>query len=47
MGRCISPLNNCKSTFDSDPIGLSIWLAERLNDCHLVYLHVMRDDFFQ
>jgi N-ethylmaleimide reductase len=32
---------------DSDPVGLSTWLAKRLNDCKLAYLHVMRGDFFQ
>jgi N-ethylmaleimide reductase len=32
---------------DSDPIGLSTWLATRLNDFNLAYLHVMRSDFAQ
>lgn len=32
---------------DSDPIGLSTWLAEQLNQFNLAYLHVMRGDFFQ
>jgi len=32
---------------DSDPVGLSTWLAKRLNACQLAYLHVMRGDFFQ
>jgi N-ethylmaleimide reductase len=31
---------------DSNPIELSAWLAERLNDFNLAYLHVMRGDFF-
>lgn len=47
VGLRISPLNSFNSMIDSDPIGLSIWLAKRLNDCKLAYLHVMRGDFFQ
>ncbi len=43
----ISPLNSYNSMIDSDPVGLSIWLAKRLNDFKLAYLHVMRADFFQ
>lgn len=31
---------------DSDPIGLVTWLAKRLNDFNLAYLHMMRSDFF-
>ena len=31
---------------DSDPIGLATWLAGRLNDFKLAYLHAMRGDFF-
>jgi N-ethylmaleimide reductase len=30
---------------DSDPVALSIWLAKRLNDLNLAYLHLMRADF--
>jgi len=47
VGLRISPLNSYNSMIDSDPIGLSTWLAQRLNDCQLAYLHVMRSDFFQ
>lgn len=47
VGLRISPLNSYNSMIDSDPIGLSTWLAKRLNECHLAYLHVMRGDFFQ
>lgn len=47
VGVRISPLNSYNSMIDSDPIGLSTWLASRLNDCKLAYLHVMRSDFFQ
>ena len=47
VGLRLSPLNSYNSMIDSDPIGLSTWLAERLNDFALAYLHVMRADFFQ
>jgi N-ethylmaleimide reductase len=47
VGLRISPLNSYNSMIDSDPIGLSTWLAERLNAFNLAYLHVMRSDFFQ
>ena len=47
IGLRISPLNSYNSMIDSDPIGLSTWLAERLNAFDLAYLHVMRADFFQ
>jgi N-ethylmaleimide reductase len=43
----ISPLNSYNSMIDSDPIGLTTWMARRLNDFNLAYLHVMRGDFFQ
>ncbi|PKU22109.1 alkene reductase [Telmatospirillum siberiense] len=46
VGLRISPLNSFNSMIDSDPIGLSTWLAERLNDFNLAYLHAMRGDFF-
>jgi len=45
MGLRLSPLNGFNAMVDSDPIGLSSWLAERLNDLPLAYLHVMRGDF--
>lgn len=47
VGVRISPLNSFNSMIDSDPIGLSTWLATQLNDFDLAYLHVMRGDFFQ
>ena len=47
VGLRISPLNSYNDMIDSDPIGLSSWLAKRLNDFNLAYLHVMRADFFQ
>ena len=46
VGLRISLLNSYNSMIDSDPIGLATWLAGRLNDCKLAYLHAMRGDFF-
>ncbi len=46
VGLRISPLNSYNSMIDSDPIGLATWLASRLNDFDLAYLHLMRGDFF-
>ncbi|MCX7166146.1 MAG: alkene reductase [Rhodocyclales bacterium] len=46
VGLRISPLNSYNSMIDSDPIGLASWLAGRLNDFKLAYLHAMRSDFF-
>ncbi len=45
VGLRISPLNSFNSMRDSDPIGLAVWLAKKLNDYSLAYLHVMRADF--
>lgn len=47
VGVRLSPLNSYNSMIDSDPIGLITWLARRLNDFDLAYLHLMRGDFFQ
>lgn len=47
VGLRISPLNSYNSMIDSDPIGLTTWLATQLNDYSLAYLHVMRSDFLQ
>jgi N-ethylmaleimide reductase len=44
MGLRLSPLNSYNSMVDSDPVGLITWLAQRLNDVPLAYLHVMRAD---
>ncbi|WP_374262728.1 alkene reductase [Zoogloea sp.] len=46
VGLRLSPLNSFNSMIDSDPVGLVRWLAPRLNDYRLAYLHVMRADFF-
>jgi len=47
VGLRLSPLNSYNSMIDSDPVGLSGWLGERLNDFNLAYLHLMRGDFFR
>lgn len=47
VGLRLSPLNSYNDMRDSDPVGLVTWLAERLNDFKLAYLHMMRADFFQ
>ena len=46
VGVRISPLNSYNSMIDSDPVGLTAWLATALNQFNLAYLHVMRGDFF-
>ena len=46
VGLRISPLNSYNSMIDSDPVGLATFLATRLNDFKLAYLHAMRGDFF-
>lgn len=46
VGVRTSPLNSFNSMKDSDPIGLTSYLAERLNQYHLAYWHLMRADFF-
>lgn len=45
VGLRLSPLNSYNSMKDSNPIGTFTWLATRLNDYNLAYLHVMRADF--
>lgn len=47
VGLRISPLNSYNSMIDSAPAGLTTWLATKLNDYSLAYLHMMRADFFQ
>ncbi|MER0216013.1 MAG: alkene reductase [Nitrosomonas sp.] len=47
VGLRISPLSSYNSMIDSDPAGLSTWLARRLNDYHLAYLHVIRGDVYR
>lgn len=47
VGVRISPLNSYNSMVDSDPVGLSVYLAKQFNEMNLLYLHVMRADLFQ
>ena len=47
VGVRLSPLNSYNSMIDSDPLGLTAFLTERLNDFNLAYLHLMRADFFK
>ncbi len=47
VGLRLSPLNSYNDMKDSDPVGLATWLAGRLNDFNLAYLHLMRADFSQ
>ncbi len=47
VGLRISPLNSYNSMIDSDPVALTIYLATKLNDLKIAYLHIMRSDFFQ
>ena len=44
VGVRISPLNSFNSMSDSDPVALATWLAKRLNESGLAYLHLMRAD---
>jgi len=46
VGLRISPVNSFNSMKVGDPMALSRWLSEKLNDYNLAYLHVMRSDFF-
>jgi len=46
VGVRTSPLNGFNSMKDSDPVGLTRWLAEHLNQFNLAYWHLMRTDFF-
>ncbi len=45
VGLRLSPLNSFNSMRDSDPVGLTTWLAGELNRYRLAYLHLMRGDF--
>jgi N-ethylmaleimide reductase len=46
VGLRLSPLNSYNSMKDSDPVGLTTYLADKLNAFNLAYLHLMRADFF-
>lgn len=45
VGVRTSPLNSFNSMKDSDPAGLTVFLAEQLNRFDLAYWHLMRADF--
>jgi N-ethylmaleimide reductase len=47
VGVRISPLNSYNSMIDSDPVALSTYVATKLSEAGIAYLHVMRGDFFQ
>lgn len=46
VGLRLSPLNSYNSMRDSDPVGLTKYLARELNQFNLAYLHIMRSDFY-
>lgn len=46
VGIRLSPLNSYQSMKDSDPIALTEYLAQHLNQYNLAYVHLMRADFF-
>jgi N-ethylmaleimide reductase len=46
VGVRISPLNSYNSMRDSDPLGLTLYVAQQLNQRRVAYLHLMRADFF-
>ncbi|CAA0118290.1 N-ethylmaleimide reductase [BD1-7 clade bacterium] len=45
VGIRTSPLNGFNSMSDSDPVGHTTYLAEKLNSRNLAYWHLMRSDF--
>ncbi|MBL9145181.1 MAG: alkene reductase [Verrucomicrobiaceae bacterium] len=47
VGVRISPLNSYNSMIDSDPVGLTTYVATKLSELKIAYLHLMRADFFQ
>ena len=46
VGVRISPLNSYNDMKDSDPVGLTAYVAGQLAQRGLAYLHLMRGDFF-
>ncbi len=44
VGLRISPLNSFNDMQDENPIGLTTYLAQRLNSYQLAYVHLMRSD---
>lgn len=47
VGVRISPLNSYNSMADSDPAGLTAYVAQQLSALGVAYLHVMRADLLQ
>lgn len=47
VGVRISPLNSYNSMADSDPAGLTAYVAAQMSALGVAYLHVMRADLFQ
>ncbi|MCE2694171.1 MAG: alkene reductase [Verrucomicrobiaceae bacterium] len=47
VGLRISPLNSYNSMIDSDPVGVSTYIAQQCSTRGIAYLHMMRADFFQ
>ncbi len=46
VGVRISPLNSFNSMSESDPVGLTTYVATELDKRDIAYLHLMRADFF-
>ncbi len=46
VGVRISPLNSFNSMLDSNPLGVTSYLAAELQKLNIAYLHIMRSDFF-
>lgn len=46
VGIRLSPLNSYNSMKDSDPVGLTKFVARELNKLNIAYLHMMRGDFY-
>ncbi|MGD9947177.1 MAG: alkene reductase [Desulfobulbus sp.] len=44
VGVRLSPLSTFNSMAESDPVGLTVWLARRLNSLKLAYVHLIRGD---
>jgi len=47
VGLRISPLNSYNSMIDSDPVGITTYIAQQCSTRGIAYLHMMRADFFQ
>ena len=46
VGARVSPLNSYNDMRDSDPVGLTSYVAAQFNQRKIAYLHMMRADFF-